>query len=37
MHVYGGDFVTKERSEWDPETMVERPYDVDRVRKLFLD
>ena len=27
IHVYGGDFFAVQRSEWDPETLVERPYD----------
>ncbi|MGA8399362.1 MAG: hypothetical protein WB697_05705 [Stellaceae bacterium] len=27
IHVYGGDFVAIQRSEWDPETLTERPYD----------
>ena len=35
IHVYGGDFLTQERSEWDPETLHERPYDVARARQLF--
>ena len=28
IHVYGGDFFTQPRSEWDPETLEERPFDV---------
>jgi predicted metal-dependent enzyme (double-stranded beta helix superfamily) len=35
IHVYGGDFLTQERSEWDPETLHERPYDVAKARQLF--
>ena len=35
IHVYGGDFVTNDRSEWDPVTMAERPYDYDRVLRQF--
>jgi predicted metal-dependent enzyme (double-stranded beta helix superfamily) len=35
IHVYGGDFLSQERSEWDPETLHERPYDVARARQLF--
>jgi predicted metal-dependent enzyme (double-stranded beta helix superfamily) len=27
VHVYGGDFGAIARSEWDPETLSERPYD----------
>jgi predicted metal-dependent enzyme (double-stranded beta helix superfamily) len=37
IHVYGGDFLTQERSEWDPETLHERPYDVAKARALFED
>jgi predicted metal-dependent enzyme (double-stranded beta helix superfamily) len=35
IHVYGGNFVTKARSQWDPETKVEEPYDYDRILKTF--
>jgi len=28
LHVYGGDFFTAERSEWDPESLCEQRYDV---------
>ena len=37
IHVYGGDFVTTERSEWDPENLEERPYDIDKNVKYFED
>ncbi len=37
IHVYGGDFVAQERSEWDPEHLQEQPYDADKVRRLFED
>jgi predicted metal-dependent enzyme (double-stranded beta helix superfamily) len=37
IHVYGGDFYTARRSEWDPETLTERPYDLERNRRLFED
>ncbi len=37
IHVYGGDFITQERSEWDPEALCERPYDVGKARQLFED
>src|SRR5262245_54268282 len=33
IHVYGGDFVSTERSEWDPITLTERPYDYERILK----
>ncbi len=35
LHVYGGDFFSGERSEWDPETHRERPRDLERTRRLF--
>lgn len=37
IHVYGGDFFDppEPRHEWDHETLQERPWDVDRVRRLF--
>jgi predicted metal-dependent enzyme (double-stranded beta helix superfamily) len=35
IHVYGGDFFSAERSEWDPETLQEGRYDVAKNMKLF--
>jgi predicted metal-dependent enzyme (double-stranded beta helix superfamily) len=35
LHVYGGDFFRPGRSEWDPETLREEPYDAERVRAMF--
>ena len=35
IHVYGGDFFAVQRSEWDPETLAERPYDVEKNMRLF--
>lgn len=35
IHVYGGDFVNKPRSQWDPDTLLEEPYNLDEVRKQF--
>jgi predicted metal-dependent enzyme (double-stranded beta helix superfamily) len=35
IHVYGGDFFSMPRSDWDPETMEERPYDMERARRAF--
>ena len=35
VHVYGGDFFSGERSEWDAETFEERPRDLERTRRLF--
>jgi predicted metal-dependent enzyme (double-stranded beta helix superfamily) len=33
--VYGGDFFAKSRSEWDWETLTERPRDLDGTLQLF--
>jgi predicted metal-dependent enzyme (double-stranded beta helix superfamily) len=35
IHVYGGDFYGVERTEWDPETLLERPYDFELHRRMF--
>ena len=35
IHVYGGDFFAAIRSEWDPETLLERPYDFEKNTRLF--
>jgi predicted metal-dependent enzyme (double-stranded beta helix superfamily) len=35
IHVYGGDFINIDRSEWDPETLVEKPYDLEGIMRLF--
>ena len=35
LHVYGGDFFTEERSEWDPLSLEEAPYDIDKNVALF--
>ena len=35
IHVYGGDFFSTERSEWDPVTLEERPYDVAATLRTF--
>jgi predicted metal-dependent enzyme (double-stranded beta helix superfamily) len=37
LHVYGGDFFAVPRSEWDPETLGERPYDVEKAKRVFLE
>jgi len=31
IHVYDGDFLAMERSMWDAETLVEKPYDINAV------
>lgn len=35
LHVYGGDFFAPGRSEWDPETLEERAYDVEKTKRIF--
>src|SRR5687767_6406941 len=35
IHVYGGDFFSTPRSEWDPETFAEHPYDVADTMRVF--
>ena len=35
LHVYGGDFFAPGRSEWDPEHLSQRPFDVEASRALF--
>jgi predicted metal-dependent enzyme (double-stranded beta helix superfamily) len=35
IHVYGGDFFATPRSEWDPETLREAPFDVQTTMRLF--
>ena len=37
IHVYGGDFFNppEPRSQWDHETLIEEPWDMDNTRKVF--
>jgi predicted metal-dependent enzyme (double-stranded beta helix superfamily) len=35
IHVYGGDFFETHRSEWDPESLSERPFDIEKAKALF--
>jgi predicted metal-dependent enzyme (double-stranded beta helix superfamily) len=35
IHVYGGDFFAEERSEWDPETLLEGRFNVERAMRQF--
>lgn len=35
LHIYGGDFFATERSQWDPETMIEEPSNGDVIRDIF--
>jgi predicted metal-dependent enzyme (double-stranded beta helix superfamily) len=35
IHVYGGDFFSTPRSEWDPQTFAEHPYDMAATLRVF--
>jgi len=35
IHVYGGDFFGVPRKEWDPERLIEQPYDVQKTLQIF--
>ena len=35
LHIYGGDFFATERSQWDPETLIEEPSNGDVIRNIF--
>jgi len=35
IHIYGGDFFAKGRSEWDAESLRERPFDLEAARRSF--
>jgi predicted metal-dependent enzyme (double-stranded beta helix superfamily) len=35
IHVYGGDFFATSRSEWDPTTFEEHPYDIEHTMRAF--
>jgi hypothetical protein len=35
IHVYGGDFYEEHRSEWDPEDLREKDYDIEKNMRLF--
>ena len=37
IHVYGGDFFGVPRSEWDPVTWKEAPFDVERAKRVFVE
>jgi predicted metal-dependent enzyme (double-stranded beta helix superfamily) len=37
IHVYGGDFFATPRSEWTADSLEERPYDVERMKRTFAD
>lgn len=35
LHIYGGDFFSDGRSEWDPEALTERPFDFETSARQF--
>jgi len=35
IHVYGGNFFEMHRSEWEPESLTEQDYDIERNMRLF--
>ena len=35
IHVYGGDFFATPRSEWDPNTLGERPFSMEHTKRAF--
>jgi predicted metal-dependent enzyme (double-stranded beta helix superfamily) len=37
LHVYGGDYFATPRSQWDPTTLCEQPFDVEAVRRVLDD
>jgi hypothetical protein len=37
IHVHGGDFFCTPRSEWTPDTLEERPFDLARARQTYAD
>jgi predicted metal-dependent enzyme (double-stranded beta helix superfamily) len=35
IHVYGGDYFATPRSQWDPTTLAEQPFDVEHLRRVL--
>jgi len=35
LHIYLGDFLKAERSEWDPDTLEEKPYSFEHAQRVF--
>jgi predicted metal-dependent enzyme (double-stranded beta helix superfamily) len=35
IHIYGGDYLHKRRSVWNPDTLEERPADGETIRRMF--
>jgi len=37
LHIYGGDFFCRHSSEWHPDDLAERPFDIERAKAQFAD
>lgn len=37
IHVYGGDYFATPRSQWDPDTLTEQPFDVEHLKRVLAD
>lgn len=37
IHIYGGDFINVERSQWDEDSFKESRYDMEQTRQIFAD
>lgn len=35
IHVYGGDYFATPRSQWDPNTLTEQPFDVEHLKRVL--
>ena len=35
IHVYGGDYFATPRSQWDPDTLAEQPFDVEHLKRVL--
>lgn len=35
IHIYGGDFFSRHSSEWHPDDLAERPFDIERAKAQF--
>jgi predicted metal-dependent enzyme (double-stranded beta helix superfamily) len=37
IHVYGGDYFATPRSQWNPDTLTEQPFDVEHLKRVLAD
>jgi len=37
IHIYGGDFVKQERSQWNMESFIESPYNMETTQQVFIE